>query len=1762
MDPTQRGVQSGVSIPSCPHPPFAVDPNELAEYARQQVRELFASLGVETPALALTISSPEGPAVADYRLENLTLRAGITLSWSDHGTLSLTFPHPWHGVFLLHKAAAPHAEELIWHPRLMPAPGLRRVRSYHLFKRMRATIDWLEYALAAGCGLRFPLMASVQGQTADQDAEELCRTAVARYQKRGARPLRSCIRLLALPQDFEGCAQAREFQTFVAANPVLRSATDPARQQLAACFEALARNLEPSSIPLVDSQSLDGQRLYTYSAYLVDHLISFLIRRLVPGPRSRAAAGLAPGSPAQRAALEQAWAKMCADGRAGDLRIPTRGLRKLGWMVPFHPLNAIEAASQLTGLQRYDMRGKSLERLPPLWRQNHPSFKGRVCCVESPESKKVGLDLHLARGAAVNAAGIIQQGEPVVGYAASMIPCCCHDDGVRVMMGAKNLKQALPVKGATPPSIPSGHEQELKSLLAPLCDAGLLPGEQRYFSPGVDLLVAYLPWYGYNVDDGIVASRRLATERILDWEMPQEGVDYVLPRLELCPPPDELTPWFDPSTMLRKPGAILPGEPLAFFLDRTRDTMLSVAWKGERSADLARIEFVPPASPIAGGVIRWKAMLRRPFGVGDKLMGRHGNKGIVATLVSSEELPRLPDDPRLPPDLRGRAVDLVLNPHGVISRMNLGQLLEAQLGLLSALFPAKREDLRRLGAQFGTVDISELKALFRQVPGATADGRMHLIMPDGSKSRAPVVVGFQYFVRLKHIPCDKAQARALGTRPGSYSLVTGQPLGGRRRGGGLRLGEMEMWALAARRADPMIVSTLSEGATAPGTGADATFQAIRDHLFATGILLDETEGSFRVCLASPDAVRQRGKPVSDPGVWRLSARSRFRCREPECQYIVPGGLLRATGKSERSEEVFLSVADVLERHGIPREDVYHHELELGAGAVTLPLLRTRDDKGRTVDVTATWKPGKKSVTVFFELRGIPYAGYCQWTSGTGRFPTRQLSSLRVSCWRHKSKPVRAFESKPGALPTEGGLADEAIFGGPIKHRADTGWGFIELPFACRFPPGWFKSKDLRTACIQALPILPLKYRYPYPRVSAAGEVVHTDDLTHAYADLIVACNAWHKAPESKRAYKDASIVALVHGILKTIRARLTGKHGLMREHALGRRTDWSARLVIVPAPDLSWDECGLPLRALLLLLGDELTRDRAESSDGAQVEAWEPLRARIRGLAGLNREGEDFATSGRGQALESLCLSPEEEGLGRKVIQRWLEQHEDFVVVLNRQPSLQAHSIQAFKPRLNTDEAGYVLRLPPLACKGFGADFDGDEMVVHVPRGADAQAAARRMLPSSKESLFMPATDLPAASFEQDFVLGHHVGVQGKEVPALLDSEPASGCQTCKDLFPHGSRFLAHVCEEHPDSAGRVIVDWMRWAYGQATKAAVSFGFVDLADCLPADREELLSGLADRKDANRVLDERTIESLRDRTSGDDYAKPGRGLALLAISGARGRKQVRQLVTARGHLLPGDGAFDWSPAEYFFRACLLDGMTEEEFFRASYNARSSMLDKKLGTPTAGALTRRLVLACWPLQVTRERCDQSDDKRSPVWCRVAGGLCAECYGQVRGVGRVPVGYPAGLMAALAIGERGTQLSMQSFHTGERAISIGDILAILGGTDPAFGNKNWFEFKDGSTGFLERMKKTDAYKDIAARHLEVIFRQINLSETKSLDGAIRARVDLFQELVSPMQWQAIERHLMRSAASIAVSPWAMLMRGAWTSPARSGEAREDES
>src|ERR1035441_8244302 len=124
------------------------------------------------------------------------------------------------------------------------------------------------------------------------------------------------------------------------------------------------------------------------------------------------------------------------------------------------------------------------------------------------------------------------------------------------------------------------------------------------------------------------------------------------------------------------------------------------------------------------------------------------------------------------------------------------------------------------------------------------------------------------------------------------------------------------------------------------------------------------------------------------------------------------------------------------------------------------------------------------------------------------------------------------------------------------------------------------------------------------------------------------------------------------------------------------------------------------------------------------------------------------------------------------------------------------------------------------------------------------------------------------------------------------------------------------------------------------------------------------------------------------------------------------------------------------------------MSSESAFFSAMNSRSSMCDKKLGTRQAGYLTRRLVTALWHYRVSAGDCGSEDADRSILTCAVREGCCAACYGRLPNGASAPIGFPVGLIAAQSIGERGTQLSMQSFHTGQKAFSILDVLDILDG------------------------------------------------------------------------------------------------------------------
>jgi DNA-directed RNA polymerase subunit beta len=171
--------------------------------------------------------------------------------------------------------------------------------------------------------------------------------------------------------------------------------------------------------------------------------------------------------------------------------------------------------------------------------------------------------------------------------------------------------------------------------------------------------------------------------------------------------------------------------------------------------------------------------MKRKLSVGDKMAGRHGNKGVISRVVPEEDMPYLPD---------GTPVDLVLNPLGVPSRMNVGQILETHLG-----WAARELDMTVATPVFDGAKEYEIKELLEKAGLPTSGKSVVFDGMSGEPFEQQVTVGYIYIMKLSHLVDDKIHARSIGP----YSLITQQPLGGKAQFGGQRFGEMEVWALEA-----------------------------------------------------------------------------------------------------------------------------------------------------------------------------------------------------------------------------------------------------------------------------------------------------------------------------------------------------------------------------------------------------------------------------------------------------------------------------------------------------------------------------------------------------------------------------------------------------------------------------------------------------------------------------------------------------------------------------------------------------------------------------------------------------------------------------------------------------------------------------------------------------------------------------------------------------------------------------------------------------
>ncbi len=342
---------------------------------------------------------------------------------------------------------------------------------------------------------------------------------------------------------------------------------------------------------------------------------------------------------------------------------------------------------------------------------------------------------------------------------------------------------------------------------------------------GKDLLVAFMSWGGYNFEDAMIISRRLVEDdsltsiHIIDFmvEVRETKLGPEIVTRDIPNVSEESLRHLDEDGIVRIGAEVHPGDILIGKITPKGEQELSSEERllraifGEKAKEVrdtsqrmsngkhgkvvgVKIYSKENGHELKTGVIKqikvFVAQMRK-ISVGDKMGGRHGNKGVIARILPVEDMPFLED---------GTPIDIILNPLGVPSRMNLGQLFETNLGMA-----AKALGIKVATPSFNGVPLEKIQDLLDEA-GLSRDGKQQLY--DGLTGEAfeeRTTVGVMYMIKLDHMVVDKIHARSTGP----YTMVTQQPLGGKAQNGGQRFGEMEVWALEAYGASNILQEMLT-----------------------------------------------------------------------------------------------------------------------------------------------------------------------------------------------------------------------------------------------------------------------------------------------------------------------------------------------------------------------------------------------------------------------------------------------------------------------------------------------------------------------------------------------------------------------------------------------------------------------------------------------------------------------------------------------------------------------------------------------------------------------------------------------------------------------------------------------------------------------------------------------------------------------------------------------------------------------------------------
>ena len=682
--------------------------------------------------------------------------------------------------------------------------------------------------------------------------------------------------------------------------------------------------------------------------------------------------------------------------------------------------------------------------------------------------------------------------------------------------------------------------------------------------------------------------------------------------------------------------------------------------------------------------------------------------------------------------------------------------------------------------------------------------------------------------------------------------------------------------------------------------------------------------------------------------------------------------------------------------------------------------------------------------------------------------------------------------------------------------------------------------------LKEIPVIPPALR---PMVQLEGGRHATSDINDLYRRVINRNNRLRKlleikAPEvivrnEKRMLQEAVDALIDNSIkrsqgpaatsqaqkrpLRSLADMLKGKQGRFRQNLLGKRVDYSGRSVIVVGPELKLNECGLPKHMALELFRPFVIHKLIEKNSADTIR-------------------------GAGRLIDDL--DPEIWECLEKVI-------EGKCVLLNRAPTLHRLGIQAFYPKLIE---GNAIQLHPLVCTAFNADFDGDQMAVHVPLTNEAQQEARELMLSSR-NLLKPGNGEPVITPTQDIVMGiayltrirdgskgegkyfaspneailaydfDKVSLQAKVFVRVTKTpkyqaiqkeilETSVGRLVFNSVIPRDYQYLNSEMKKKDlerlvsDLIGRYgveetppILDRIKsLGYRYATKAGISWGMDDIK--VPPEKYIHINAA---KDEAKIIEDQYGQGLltdRERYEkiitiwGDVKAKidklapatldPFGPIHYMVNSGARGSwTQINQLASMKGLVVNPSGRTIELPILSSYK----EGLNVLEYFISTHAARKGTADTALKTAVAGYLTRRLVDVVQDVIVSEPDCkdetgfevykkdyeklsknfalrvfgrilakdviDPDTEKvvikkghlltmpdaekvasldvkivtlRSPIACRAVRGICQLCYGYDLGSNTpIKLGEAVGIVAAQAIGEPGTQLTMRTFHVG---------------------------------------------------------------------------------------------------------------------------------